>query len=330
MKSCATTIIDVSVIVPVYNASALVGRCLDSIFCQDGNISVEVILVDDGSTDNSVEIIKARPEQDRIRLFRQANAGPSAARNRGVVEARGRYIAFLDADDYWLPGFLDATTHFLDNHPECVAVSVAQRHLSTSGEHESPNGWNTLASKEGTVLEDFYEFWARHNHVCTGSILILSEVVKNMGGMREDLRVCEDLEFWALLATFGKLGYISQLLFVSDGSRVTADIGWVTKHQPRWNAAVAVDDWQKRIVERDPGVQNDKGFIKARGRIARNLIYSILMSKRYDLAKTQICKYGATFPQDNMSRLLRVGASNPLFWLFVSRVLVYREYHRHF
>jgi len=320
--------IDVSVIVPVYNASALVGRCLDSVFGQEGSCSIEVILVDDGSTDNSVEIINARPEQDRIRLFRQANSGPSAARNRGIAEARGRYIAFIDADDYWLPGFLNVTTHFLKKHAECVAVSVAQRHLSTSGEHESPKDWRELAPNEGTVLNDFFNFWALHNHICTGSILIRSEVTKATGGMREDLRVCEDLEYWAFLATFGKMGYIPQLLFVSDGSKVTADIGWVAKHLPRWNAAVAIEDWQRRIVERNPMVLKDKGFITARGRIARNLTYSILMSKRYALARVQIREYGSTFPKDNMSRLLRVGASNPLLWLIVSRALVYREYHR--
>ena len=90
-----TEMIDVSVIVPVYNAGSLVSRCLDSIFNQAGGFSIEVILVDDGCTDNSVEVINARPEQDRIRLFRQSNSGPAKARNRGIAEARGSYLAFI-------------------------------------------------------------------------------------------------------------------------------------------------------------------------------------------------------------------------------------------
>ncbi len=118
------------------------------------------------------------------------------------------------------------------------------------------------------------------------------------------------------------------MLFVSDGSKVTADIGWVAKHLPRWNAAVPVDIWQRRIVRHNPEVLDNPGFINARGRIARNLTYSILMSKRYALAKTQIRIYGETFPKDKMTTLMRAGASNPLMWLIVSRALVYREYHR--
>lgn len=320
--------IDISVIIPVYNAEALINRCLDSVFNQTGGLSVEVVLVDDGSTDNSVELIKQRKEQNRIRLFQQQNFGPAKARNRGIAEAKGTYLAFLDADDYWLSDFLDTTITFLRKYPECVAVSVAQRHLTTSGEHEAPKGWKSLAPAQGCVLDDFFSFWADHNHVCTGSILIRTDVAKATGGQREDLRLCEDLEYWALLATFGKIGYIPQLLFVSDGAKVTDNIGWVNKHLPRWRAAVAVDDWQKRIISRDAKFEECAGFVKARGRIARNLAYSILLSKRYDLAKAQIKLYGRSFPEGNMSKLLNAGARNPFLWFIVSRALVYREYHR--
>lgn len=318
----------ISVVVPVYNAGVLIDRCLDSVFGQVGDFPVEVILVDDGSTDNSVELIRRRPEQDRIRLFQQKNSGPSKARNVGIEAATGQYLAFLDADDYWMPGFLSATVGFLNTHEECVAVSVAQRHLTTSGEHEAPADWRSLAPKEGIVLNDFYSFWAKHNHVCTGSILIRTEIAKASGGQREDLRICEDLEYWALLATYGKMGYIPELLFVSDGAKVTANVGWVTKHLPRWRAAVPIEEWQKRILDRDKGIEDNEGFRKARGRIARNLAYSILMSKRYKLAKCQIKRYEGSFPSDKMTTLMKISVMNPLNWLIISRMLVYREYHR--
>lgn len=323
-----TSDIDVSVVVPVYNAAQLLNRCLDSIFSQTAGISIEVILVDDGSSDNSVELIRRRPEQDRIRLFQQVNSGPSKARNKGIKEARGKYLALLDADDFWLPEFIDETVNFLDNHPDCVAVSVAQRHLTTSGQHEAPDSWATLAPQQGVVLDDFYRFWAVHNHICTGSILIRSEIAKATGGQREDLRICEDLEFWALLGTFGKIGYLPKLLFVSDGSKVTANIGWVQKHLPRWNNAVPIDDWQKRIISYKPQLLSSPSFGKAKGRIAKNLAYNILLSKRYALAKEQIKKHGSTFPNDKVARMLRLAVKNPINWFVISRLLVYREYHR--
>ena len=312
----------------MYNAAQLLNRCLDSIFSQTAGISIEVILVDDGSSDNSVELIRRRPEQDRIRLFQQVNSGPSKARNKGIKEARGNYLALLDADDFWLPEFIDETVNFLDNHPDCVAVSVAQRHLTTSGQHEAPDSWATLAPQQGVVLDDFYRFWAVHNHICTGSILIRSEIAKATGGQREDLRICEDLEFWALLGTFGKIGYLPKLLFVSDGSKVTANIGWVQKHLPRWNNAVPIDDWQKRIISYKPQLLSSPSFGKAKGRIAKNLAYNILLSKRYALAKEQIKKHGSTFPNDKVARMLRLAVKNPINWFVISRLLVYREYHR--
>lgn len=320
--------VDISVIIPVYNAEALINRCLDSVFSQHGDFKIEVILVDDGSTDNSVGFIKQRPEQEQIKLFQQANSGPAKARNKGILEATGKYLAFIDADDYWLPNFLTETTSFLEQHPECVAVSTAQRHLTTSGEHEAPHDWDKLTNGKNAVLDDFYDFWANNNHICTGSILIRTDVAKTTTGQRENLRICEDLEYWAYLASFGKMCYIPQVLFVSDGAKVTKNIGWVKKHLSRWNAAVPIEEWQERIVTANPALIYNQGFIKARGRIARNLAYSILMSKRYKLAKTQIKKYGETFPHDNMTRLLRFGAHNPLNWFIVSRALVYREYHR--
>lgn len=322
------SMIEISVIIPVYNSGALIDRCLDSVFGQIRNFEIEVILVDDGSTDDSVELIRQRKEQDSIRLFRQVNSGPSKARNKGIAEARGRYLAFIDADDYWHPEFLLTTSRFLDEHPECIAVSVAQTHLTTSGRHESPKNWATIAPTDGCVLADFYSFWAQYNHVCTGSILIRTAIAKDSEGQREDLRICEDLEYWALLATYGKIGYLPKLLFVSDGSKVTDTIGWVEKHLPRWNAAVTVDEWQRRIVAKKPELLSHRGFIASRGRIAQNLAYCIMMSKRFETARDQIRTYGCSFPNGKMKRLLELSTKNTLLWWAISRGLVYREYHR--
>lgn len=89
---------DLSIIIPVYNKSKLINRCLDSIFNQTTGYSYEVVLVDDGSTDDSVELIKARTEGNII-LYEQQNTGPSVARNKGVELSHGKYCAYLDADD---------------------------------------------------------------------------------------------------------------------------------------------------------------------------------------------------------------------------------------
>jgi glycosyltransferase involved in cell wall biosynthesis len=95
----------VSIIIPLYNKAPYVRRALDSIAAQSLS-DFEVIVIDDGSTDDGAAIVTGYPDA-RYRLIRQANAGPGAARNTGIAQSRGEFIAFLDADDEWLPTYLD-------------------------------------------------------------------------------------------------------------------------------------------------------------------------------------------------------------------------------
>lgn len=314
---------NLSIIIPVYNKSKLINRCLDSIFSQTTKYSYEVVLVDDGSTDNSVELIKTRTESNII-LFEQQNAGPSVARNKGVELSHGKYCAYLDADDYWEDGFIEKTVLFLEEHNDCVAVNVAQRHLTISGEHVAPVCYKDYPHP--LVLDDFFSFWADYMHVCTGSVVIRSEVIKQIGGMRTDLRITEDLEFWALVSTYGRWGFIPEILFVSDGMEtITNQAEWLKKMQIRWNNAPSVADWEKRIVKR---ASLTEAYKKARGCIARNLVYCQLLSGRESLARREAKLYGQNFTNDAIGKLMNFARRIPLMWWLLCKFLKYREWHR--
>ena len=314
---------DLSIIIPVYNKSKLINRCLDSIFNQTTNYSYEVVLVDDGSTDDSVELIKARTEGNII-LYEQQNAGPSVARNKGLELSHGKYCAYLDADDYWEDGFIEKTVSFLEEHDDCVAVNVAQRHLTISGEQVAPICYSEYSTP--FVLDDFFSFWANYMHVCTGSVVIRSEVIKRIGGMRTDLRITEDLEFWALVSTYGRWGFIPEILFVSDGMEtITNQAEWLKKMQIRWNNAPSVADWEKRIVKR---ANQTEAYKKARGRIARNLVYCQLLSGRESLARREAKLYGQNFTNDAIGKLMYFARRIPLMWWLLCKFLKYREWHR--
>ena len=112
----------VSVIIPLFNKAPFVGGALRSVIEQTFT-DFELIVVDDGSTDDSVQIVEQFSDS-RVRIIRQDNAGPGAARNRGLAEATGAYVAFLDADDEWLPEFLDESVRLLDSE-STVAVVVS-------------------------------------------------------------------------------------------------------------------------------------------------------------------------------------------------------------
>lgn len=316
---------DLSIIIPVYNAAALIDRCLDSIFGQTTQYSYEVICVDDGSTDRSVELIKARKEPN-IRLYRQQNAGPAMARNKALTEANGKYVCYIDADDYWADTFFEKTIDFLETHLECIAVSVGQRHLTISGNHIAPVCINKYNSP--VVLEDFFSFWAEWMHVCTGSIMIRTEYAKKTGGQRTELRITEDLEYWALLATYGKFGMIPEILFTSDGTDLIKGDGWLRKMEIRWRNAPSIADWEKRIIAVKPELCDNEGYKKARGRISRNLTYCQLLSDRLSLSRQEAKKYGKYFPKDGIGRLMNIMKGTAWSWKILCKFLRYREYHR--
>ena len=114
---------EVSVIIPLFNKGLYIRRTLNSVFAQTFK-DYEVIIVDDGSTDDGPEKVMAYADS-RLRLIHQANAGPGAARNRGIGEAQGKYVTFLDADDEWLPEFLKKSYDILEKNKDCdVCVSA--------------------------------------------------------------------------------------------------------------------------------------------------------------------------------------------------------------
>ena len=117
------TVPQVSIIIPLYNKRHYISRALDSVLRQTYR-DFEVVVVDDGSTDGGPELVQAYRDA-RLRMIRQANAGPGAARNRGLVESGAAYVAFLDADDEWMPEYLERTVQVLNEYPQCGAVATA-------------------------------------------------------------------------------------------------------------------------------------------------------------------------------------------------------------
>jgi glycosyltransferase involved in cell wall biosynthesis len=111
----------VSVVIPTYNRSDLLVETLQSVFAQTFR-DFEVIVVDDGSTDDTLERLSLFRE--RVRVISQPNGGVGVARNRGIAEASGRYVALLDHDDLWMPEKLARQVRFLEEHSTCIAVGV--------------------------------------------------------------------------------------------------------------------------------------------------------------------------------------------------------------
>ncbi len=166
----------VSVIVPVYNGAAFLGEALDSLRAQ-AYPALDIIVIDDGSTDDSARI--AVEAGDDVRLLRQANRGPAAARNLGLAEARGDLIAFLDADDLWPAGKLAAQVARLAAEP---SLEVALGRVQAFGAPGVP-----LPATQPVI------------DVHLGSGVFRREVFERVGGFDAGLRFSEDHD-WFLRA----------------------------------------------------------------------------------------------------------------------------------
>ncbi len=137
----------ISVVVPLYNKAPYVQRTLDSIARQTFT-NFEVITVNDGSTDEGAEIARSFPDS-RMRVVTQPNLGPGAARNRGIKDARSDLIAFLDADDEWLPGYLEEGVALLDRvDPEVACVTLG--YITEPGPTSHLSLWRRRGLTEGT------------------------------------------------------------------------------------------------------------------------------------------------------------------------------------
>jgi len=112
----------VDIVIPLYNKAACVGRAIRSILNQTMT-DWSLIVVDDGSTDNGPDVVRTFNDP-RIRLIQQQNAGPGAARNRGIAEATSEYIAFLDADDEWLPFHLENSLFAIETQAVKMVASM--------------------------------------------------------------------------------------------------------------------------------------------------------------------------------------------------------------
>jgi glycosyltransferase involved in cell wall biosynthesis len=316
----------ISVIIPAYDVAVSLGRCLDSVFVQEIP-DVQVIVVNDGSTDRTPEVAKSYG--DRIIYIEQENQGQGAARNTGLRTAQGEYVAFLDADDYWLPGFLKTCVAFLEHQLEAIAVSTGQV-IKVWGHTERLNPSMLLDASvkldlKPCMLHDFFTFWAKHDHIRTGSAVIRRRVIEEAGYQRADLRISEDLEYWGYLATYGKWGFIPESLWVGEPMTAAKVQGWQNKYRKRQRLCPTVEQWQERIVlrleQKDWG-----GFQKVRGRVASSYTLAKILAGDDIGSHTIMMNYGNDMPRTRYTILMNVGnRSGWVGWKIICHLLRLRE-----
>ena len=188
----------ISVVIPLYNKEALVGRTLESVLAQSYR-DFEVVVVDDGSRDGSAAVVESF-DDPRIRLIRQENAGVSAARNRGIAEARGEFVALLDADDIWMPEHLENLSNLISKYPQARAWST--NYINNLNGVSSNIILNKIPfNGESGILTNYFEVCScSHPPICSISVCVEKKLFEEVGGFPVGVTSGEDLLTWARIA----------------------------------------------------------------------------------------------------------------------------------
>jgi glycosyltransferase involved in cell wall biosynthesis len=189
----------ISVVIPCYNAERYIAAAIESVLAQDWP-DLEVVVVDDGSKDTSAQIIRER--FPRVRLVQQANQGVATARNTGVNASSGEWIAFLDADDLWLPGKLRRQWQSLESGAEARMSCTAWQIWKSSDAVPTPAFMTQLASDthDSTKWQGssgwIYPQLLLDCVVWTSTVLVQRTLLSEIGGFDPTLRIGEDYDLW--------------------------------------------------------------------------------------------------------------------------------------
>ncbi len=198
----------VSVIIPTYNRLPMVKEAVQSVLAQDFE-DFELIVVDDGSTDGTSEELKRYGGRVRV-IEHTENRGVSAARNRGILQAKGKYIAFLDSDDLWVKGKLKIQVSFLDDNPHyplCYTDEIWIRRgkrVNPMKKHSKYSGW---------IFEKCLPLCI----ISPSSAMMRKALFSKVGLFDEALPVCEDYDLWLRVSARFPIFFINKRLIIKRG-----------------------------------------------------------------------------------------------------------------
>jgi glycosyltransferase involved in cell wall biosynthesis len=223
---------DVTVVIPMYNAAATIGRALDSVLAQTGR-PAKIVVCNDCSTDDSAEIVRTKYADTVVLVTTDKNGGVAVARNRGAREATTEWLAFVDADDWWQPEFLEKTL--------AAVAQIGADFGSAGGSRERPDGGGKhvqvrLLPGRDEVLDLTREFWSisrTFRPMVTYGALMKRSLFESIGGFPENMRTGEDACMWIELWLRGKFAFVNLPLVESE---VTT--GSITAHRLPYHAIV--------------------------------------------------------------------------------------------
>lgn len=195
----------VSVITPIYNGARTIARAIDSVLAQSYR-DFEIIIVDDGSVDGTAEIVEGYGK--RVTLIRESHAQQAAARNLAVKASHGEYLAFLDADDSWLPDKLARCVEALDRDSDCVMVYSNMIAVGSDGADLAIEMIPSPVAHAPSMDDLLMRLWP----IVPSTVVVRRGVFDRAGGFSSAVAGCEDIYFWLLAREQGEFRYLPEKL----------------------------------------------------------------------------------------------------------------------
>jgi glycosyltransferase involved in cell wall biosynthesis len=219
----------ISIVVPTYNRARELTATINTVLAQTYR-QFEIIVVDDGSTDSTADLIQTAIKQSdgssQIRYFYQTNKGASMARNKGIAEATGNWIAFLDSDDVWLPEKLMWQVRAIERFENsCGACFTNARLVDRSGLNTTAfaHARNHYEGMIGIVVDPAPSLAKSFGGIWVQTLLARSDLIRKIGGFDPDIQFCEDYDFMFRLALETPYCYVNQPLAVIERTNSLTD-----------------------------------------------------------------------------------------------------------
>lgn len=313
-----------SVIVPLYNKADYVRRTLESILTQSYT-NYEVVIVDDGSTDGSLDVVRdfVRNDgmsrlrlndphalnDDRLKILTQSNSGVAAARNNGVAKSHGEYVCFLDADDWWEPNFLEEMDKLIREYPEAGLYAMNYVYYKPGKTHVA------LKMERGYINYPEAYLHSTAMPVWTGAACMQRKVFDDMGGFPAGIKLGEDFLLWAKTALHYKVAFCEKALVYYNNDVPASLRATRNLHAPQYHMLFNMDDIESIVDSRES--IDDRGEWKA---LLDKLRVSGLME--YWLSDEYHAAAEAELTKVDWSRQTKSAKKQyekPIWWLRVNR-----------
>ena len=302
-----------SVVIPLYNKEKHIEHTIQTVLAQTYG-DFELLVVDDGSTDDSVHVVSSIRD-DRIRLIQKENEGETKTRNVGVELSQGDYVAFIDADDEWKPGFLEEIVALIEKYPHASLFATALSVHERNGEEYTLEYPGIPNDGSNCLIQNYFVSSLYYSPISSSSVCVSKKAFQELGGFPEGIKNGGDLDLWCRMALKFPFAYSSRPSAVyrrdsenmaSRSTTTPSYFPFLTEYKPEDNQIISSPEPVERyILQRQFDAVSASLFVIRNRTMAKQILKEIKYHK-YNVTKYFGYKMISVLPQMLIDEVYRL------------------------